>query len=56
MSSFLGVPIRVGEVVFGNLYLTESTRGGFSAEDEQLATSPGRDGAGVRSTTPASMS
>ena len=37
MRDFLGVPIRIGEVVFGNLYLTESTRGGFSAEDEQLA-------------------
>jgi len=37
MQDFLGVPIRIGEVVFGNLYLTDSTRGGFSAEDEQLA-------------------
>ncbi len=37
MQGFLGVPIRIGEVVFGNLYLAESTRGGFSAEDEQLA-------------------
>ncbi len=37
MGDFLGVPIRIGETVFGNLYLTESTRGGFSAEDEQLA-------------------
>ena len=38
MSSFLGVPIQVRGEVFGNLYLTESTRGGFTAEDEQLAT------------------
>ena len=38
MDSFLGVPIRVRDKVFGNLYLTESTRGGFSAEDEELAT------------------
>jgi len=37
MDSFLGVPIRVGEEVFGNLYLTESSRGEFSAEDEDLA-------------------
>jgi signal transduction histidine kinase len=37
MRDFLGVPIRIGEIVFGNLYLTDSTRGGFSAEDEQLA-------------------
>ncbi len=37
MHSFLGVPIRVGEAVFGNLYLTEK-RGGahFDAEDESV--------------------
>jgi signal transduction histidine kinase len=38
MDSFLGVPIRVREEVFGNLYLAVSTRGGFTGEDEQLAT------------------
>ena len=38
MDSFLGVPIRIRDEVFGNLYLSESTRGEFSAEDEQLAT------------------
>ena len=39
MRSFLGVPIRVGDAVFGNLYVTERVDGGeFSAEDEQLAT------------------
>lgn len=37
MDSFLGVPIRVGDEVFGNLYLTESTRGEFSDEDEEMA-------------------
>jgi GAF domain-containing protein len=37
MDSFLGVPIRVRDEVFGNLYLSESTRGEFSAEDEELA-------------------
>lgn len=37
MNSFLGVPIRVGDEVFGNLYLTESRRGEFSDEDEELA-------------------
>jgi signal transduction histidine kinase len=38
MGSFLGVPVRIGEEVFGNLYLTERTAGGeFSADDEQLA-------------------
>ena len=38
MGSFLGVPIRIRDEVFGNLYLTESTRGEFSAEDEELTT------------------
>ncbi|KAF2415698.1 hypothetical protein B2K11_18870 [Microbacterium sp. B35-30] len=36
MESFLGVPLRVGEQVYGNLYLTESENGSFSAEDEEL--------------------
>ncbi|ODU27366.1 MAG: hypothetical protein ABT15_01135 [Pseudonocardia sp. SCN 73-27] len=36
MDSFLGVPIRIRDEVFGNLYLAESTRGEFNAEDEQL--------------------
>jgi signal transduction histidine kinase len=37
MKTFLGVPVRVGDVVFGNLYITEK-RGGqdFDEEDEQL--------------------
>lgn len=37
MHSFLGVPIRVGDEVFGNLYLTEK-RGGreFDTEDETV--------------------
>ena len=38
MGSFLGVPVRIGEEVFGNLYLTERTAGGeFSSDDEELA-------------------
>jgi signal transduction histidine kinase len=37
MTSFLGVPIRVRNEVFGNLYLTESPRGEFTPEDEELA-------------------
>jgi signal transduction histidine kinase len=38
MGAFLGVPIRVGDEIFGNLYLTERSRGGeFTAEDEALA-------------------
>lgn len=35
MDSFLGVPVRAGTRVFGNLYLTEKD-GGFSSEDESL--------------------
>lgn len=39
MHTFLGVPIRVGDQVFGNLYLTEKAHGGaFTAEDEELVT------------------
>jgi signal transduction histidine kinase len=38
MTGFLGVPVRIGEEVFGHLYLTERSRGGpFTADDEQLA-------------------
>lgn len=38
MGSFLGVPVGIGEQVFGNLYLTERTVGGeFTADDEELA-------------------
>ena len=33
MTTFLGVPVRVGPDVFGNLYLTEKP-GGFGEEDE----------------------
>lgn len=36
MSSFLGVPVRVRNEVFGNLYLTNRRDGQFSEEDEQL--------------------
>ncbi|WP_223987280.1 GAF domain-containing sensor histidine kinase [Arthrobacter sp. NicSoilB8] len=38
MQSFLGVPVRVRDVVFGNLYLTEKEGGDdFTLEDEALA-------------------
>src|SRR5580658_1154892 len=38
MSGFLGIPVRIGEKVFGHLYLTERCDGGeFTAEDEALA-------------------
>jgi signal transduction histidine kinase len=37
MSSFLGVPVRVRDQVFGNLYLTEKVGGSdFTAEDEEV--------------------
>ena len=35
MRTFLGVPVRVGDRVFGNLYLTDK-EGGFTEEDETL--------------------
>jgi signal transduction histidine kinase len=35
MQSFLGVPVRAGDKVFGNLYLSEKP-GGFDEADEQL--------------------
>ncbi|GGL08162.1 histidine kinase [Sphaerisporangium melleum] len=46
MGSFLGVPIRVREEVFGNLYLTEKRGGGEFDEDDEaivvaLATAAG---------------
>ncbi|YCH08893.1 GAF domain-containing sensor histidine kinase [Arthrobacter sp. alpha11c] len=38
MKSFLGVPIRIRDVVFGNLYLTEKDGGeDFTPEDEDVA-------------------
>jgi signal transduction histidine kinase len=37
MESFLGVPIRVRDAVYGNLYLTDSVNGAFSSDDEELA-------------------
>jgi two-component system, NarL family, sensor histidine kinase DevS len=37
MGSFLGVPLRVRNEVFGNLYLTEKRGGGeFTSQDEEL--------------------
>jgi two-component system, NarL family, sensor histidine kinase DevS len=38
MQSFLGVPVRVGPAIFGNLYLTEKDTGGpFTAADAEVA-------------------
>lgn len=36
MHSFLGVPIYCDGIVYGNLYLTESGRGGFTPLDEDV--------------------
>jgi len=36
MEGFLGVPVRVGREVYGNLYLTEPRSGAFSPADEEL--------------------
>jgi signal transduction histidine kinase len=37
MRSFLGVPVRIRDKVFGNLYLTEKAGGGdFTEEDEEI--------------------
>ena len=36
MRGFLGVPVRVRDVVFGNLYLASLTEAEFSVEDEEL--------------------
>lgn len=38
MDGFLGVPVRVRDVVFGNLYLTEKRGGQFTADDEAVVT------------------
>jgi GAF domain-containing protein len=36
MRTFLGVPIRIREEVYGNLYLTEKRGGDFTADDEDI--------------------
>ncbi|GAA0250502.1 GAF domain-containing protein [Saccharothrix mutabilis subsp. mutabilis] len=36
MGSFLGVPVRVRDEVFGNLYLTDKRGGEFTADDEAV--------------------
>jgi signal transduction histidine kinase len=38
MDSFVGVPVRVRDEVFGNLYLSEAAAGAFTEEDEELLT------------------
>ncbi|SJN36557.1 two-component system sensor kinase [Microbacterium esteraromaticum] len=36
MDAFLGVPVRVGDRIYGNLYLTSGDKGPFTDEDEKL--------------------
>jgi signal transduction histidine kinase len=36
MRSFLGVPVRIRDKVFGNLYLTEKNDGEFTEQDERI--------------------
>jgi signal transduction histidine kinase len=38
MDSFLGVPIKIRDAVFGNLYLAGRRSGDFTANDEELVT------------------
>jgi len=38
MRRFLGVPILIGGVAWGNLYLTDKAHGGFDDADERVAT------------------
>jgi signal transduction histidine kinase len=38
MSSFLGVPVRVRDEIFGNLYLSEAASGEFTPDDEKVVT------------------
>ena len=49
MNSFLGVPIRIEDSVFGNLYLTDKP-GGFSDDDAQVVASLAVIGASAIST------
>jgi signal transduction histidine kinase len=37
MRTFVGVPVRVRDTIYGNLYVTEKRVGHFTASDEQLA-------------------
>ncbi len=38
ISSLLGVPVRVRDEVYGNIYLADSEAGAFSSDDEELVT------------------
>ena len=47
MKSFLGVPIRVRDEVFGNLYLTEKKNGAQFTEDDEVVTRALASAAGI---------
>jgi signal transduction histidine kinase len=47
MRSFLGVPVRIRESVFGNLYLTEKRGGGEFTKDDEVVLSALASAAGV---------
>lgn len=47
MNTFLGVPVRVREIVFGNLYLTEKFGGGSFSEEDQTVVEVLASAAGV---------
>ena len=47
MKSFLGVPIRVRDEVFGNLYLTEKKDGAQFTEDDEVVTRALASAAGI---------
>src|SRR5262249_37819668 len=51
MRSFLGVPVRIRDEVYGNLYLTEKQGGDFDEEDEALVQALAA-AAGVATETP----
>jgi signal transduction histidine kinase len=44
MRTFLGVPVLIGDVAWGNLYLTEKDGGPFDEDDEDAAARAGRVG------------
>ncbi|MDI9894349.1 GAF domain-containing protein [Rhodococcus sp. IEGM 1381] len=47
MKTFLGVPIRVRDEIFGNLYLTEKTNGKQFTEDDEVVTKALASAAGI---------
>jgi transcriptional regulator with GAF, ATPase, and Fis domain len=52
MHSFLGVPVRIREEIYGNLYLTEKAGGGPFTDDDEVLVEPPRQES--PSTTPGS--